>query len=128
MNPSSYSAFDLGPWPRSATRDQAPERAVGLRRVRHQRQLVGGVEADEVTLVPPAGKKRPQPLVGEHPFHEVVAQARIGQTSLLLDRQARQTGHQRFGEEAAPSSLHIALAWYTLTRSMPQLGESFLST
>ena len=87
--------------PRLRTSDQPPDSAVGVNRMRHERQLVGGMEPDEITDRPAPLEQAAHPLVCEHSLDEVLAQSRIRQPSFLLDRKRRQPPGQGGGEDAS---------------------------
>jgi len=69
--------------------------------MRHQLELVGGVEGDDVAQPPGALEQIAQAAVGEHALDEVLAQRRIVQPPLFLDRQPGHGFEQRLGEESA---------------------------
>ena len=57
------------------------------------------VEPHQPAGGPPAGEEGPQAAVGEDPLHEVLAEAGVRQPPFLLDRQLRQAGGERRGEQ-----------------------------
>ena len=55
--------------------------------MRHQQQLLRGVERDHRGDRPTAGEQAAQPVAGEHPLDEVLAQPGVTEAPFLLDRQ-----------------------------------------
>ena len=129
MNSRSYRSRSSRFGSSLAARDQPAELVVARRRMREQRHLVSGVKLHQRTEGPAAGEEILQPAIRKHALDEVLAQPRIGQPPFFLDRQRREPAHQRRGKEADGRCARACRAsLYVLTRSMPQLGESFLST
>ena len=70
--------------------DERPERPVGGRAVRHERELVRGVERDEVPPAHPARDGRLPAGVREDRLDEALAERGVLEPPLLLDGQERQ--------------------------------------
>ena len=73
-------------------RHQPAELAIALNGVRHQRELVGGVKADEMSDGPPAREEGPDAPIHEDTVEEVLTQSGIVQPALLLDGKIGGTG------------------------------------
>ncbi len=71
-------------------RDQPAEGPVVLRAVREERQLLGGVEANEAARRRVLGEETPQADVGEDALDEVLAEPRVVQAPVLLDGKERE--------------------------------------
>src|SRR4029077_367831 len=69
---------------------------------RQEQELVPLVEAHQGGARPPLPLRRAPAVMDEDPGDEVLAQTRIVQPPLLLDREIGQARRQRRGEEAAP--------------------------
>ena len=74
----------------------------GLHIVGHHGRFLGRVEADQAFGGPPTGEEVAHPGVPEDPVDEVLAQARVVQPALLLDRQPGHGVDERLGEYAPP--------------------------
>ena len=70
--------------------------------MRHDLELVRGVEGDHVARTPAPREERLQTPVGEDALDEVLPQWRVAQASFLFDRQFGIRGAQRAGEQADP--------------------------
>ena len=75
----------------------------------HEQKLLRGVESDERSDAPAPGEEPIEAVVAEDPLDEVLAQPRIAEAPLLLDRQVRQLLHQGRGEEAGLAATGHAL-------------------
>ena len=81
---------------------QPAEPPVGVGVVGQQRQLVGGVEGHQRPAGVPRGQQRLPAGVAEDPLDEALAQERVVEPPLLLDRQERQPRREHPGEGPGP--------------------------
>ncbi len=95
---------------RPRARDQTPQPAVGRLVVGQQQQLVAGVEIDQVARLQPLLQLLLPTVVDPHPQKKMLAQRRIVEPPLLLDRHQRRDAPDVVGEEpAAQAERHAGL-------------------
>ncbi len=97
------------PIPLAGVRDEAAHIGVMLRTVRHQGQLVGGMELDQAAgrwlLLQHLGPA----IVGKDPLDEVLAEGHVVEPALLLQGQQGKAVHDLAGEHAGGVALRHAV-------------------
>ena len=93
--------LELLPSDRRARCHQAAETLIRLRHMGHQCEFVGGVESYDGPYRPACGEEDPEPPIRKDALDEVLAQCRIVQPALFLNRKERKAGNQGAGKQPA---------------------------
>ena len=118
----------FAPVHRLARCHQAAETLIGLRPVGHERELVHRMEPHDIPHRPAGGEQMRETSIRKHALDEVLAQARIVEPPFLFDRQRGKRVTRASANSPRPDFSGIPPVPYTLTRSRPQVGESFFNT
>ena len=105
-----------------------PAEPCGGGRMRQQRHLVRRVELDEAADAPSSGEEPPQPLIGKNALDEVLPQARSESRPSSSTGRCGKRCNSASAKIPRPERCGTPEASNTLTRSIPQLGESFFNT
>ena len=95
--------------------------------VGEKQEFVVRVEIHQRTAGEGACEQVPEAPKAEDPLDEHLPEDRVGETPLLLHRDPRETLHEPPGEDPGTGPCRDSVPPpYTFTRSIPELGESFL--
>lgn len=112
---------DVGAKTRSGGGHEPAEPRLGARAVGEERELVGGVEGDQVARSWPRAGERLPARGREHALDEVLADAGVGRPALLLDRERgeriRQRGSEQPTDLVGPTVVPISTSGHTGTHS-----------
>ncbi len=105
-------------------RRHPPHFPVVFRAVGQEQQLVASVKSQQIFPARPGCYHIPPALKGKDCLDEIFPQFRVVQSAFIFHRQQREVLHKSPGKQADALFHGHAFVVYTLTRSMPLLGES----